>query len=389
MKKFKRIIAVILITFFGIRAPLFAGLDGSERFVFTSGIAYSSLTWNAVDSAMSPHLTWRESLSSYANMSTHDNQVLEMGHNISPGGGLINSAYSGIRDAWEGYYEPVMAGQGYHERHLSIVPLNVATAGEIRMLSFMARANVNRDAVEPFAGFQSTWVSFTHPSTAGIINGDSVRIGISGAPNFDGQLTFNNGYGKIRRGGVSKGSNYPLLEQINAAGNGSLSAMYWKVGSDAMYLNLNNAGGLNEVNIGELSQPGALIVNGLSSPNSRAFFSLHDKFGSDGDYQSFIGHNATTLFFGAPQAALTNYNDATISSGAGLALTNVGNVGIGTPSPNANAILDLTSITKAFMPPRMTTAQMNAIPNPTAGMVIYNLSFNVLYFYNGIAWGAV
>ena len=67
---------------------------------------------------------------------------------------------------------------------------------------------------------------------------------------------------------------------------------------------------------------------------------------------------------------------------------NVGNVGIGTTSPNANAILDLTSTTKAFMPPRMTTTQRNAIGTPTAGMVIYNSSTNKLNVYT-TAWEEV
>jgi hypothetical protein len=66
-----------------------------------------------------------------------------------------------------------------------------------------------------------------------------------------------------------------------------------------------------------------------------------------------------------------------------------GNVGIGTTSPNANAILDVASTTKAFMPPRMTTVQRDAIASPGAGMVIYNTTTNVLNFHNGSIWGAV
>jgi hypothetical protein len=66
-----------------------------------------------------------------------------------------------------------------------------------------------------------------------------------------------------------------------------------------------------------------------------------------------------------------------------------GNIGIGTTSPNANAILDVSSTTRAFMPPRMTTSQRDAITSPTAGMMIYNTTTNVLNFYNGTIWGAI
>jgi hypothetical protein len=65
-----------------------------------------------------------------------------------------------------------------------------------------------------------------------------------------------------------------------------------------------------------------------------------------------------------------------------------GTVGIGTATPNANAILDVSSTTKAFMPPRMTTVERDAIPSPTAGMVIYNTTTNKLNVYT-TAWEAV
>jgi hypothetical protein len=61
-------------------------------------------------------------------------------------------------------------------------------------------------------------------------------------------------------------------------------------------------------------------------------------------------------------------------------------VGIG-GTPNANAILDVQSTTKAFMPPRMTTGQRDAIPSPTEGMVIWNLTTHGLNVYNGSIWG--
>jgi hypothetical protein len=57
--------------------------------------------------------------------------------------------------------------------------------------------------------------------------------------------------------------------------------------------------------------------------------------------------------------------------------------------PNANAILDLISTTKAFMPPRMSTTQRDAIPTPTEGMIVYNLTTHAINFYNGTIWKAL
>ncbi len=74
------------------------------------------------------------------------------------------------------------------------------------------------------------------------------------------------------------------------------------------------------------------------------------------------------------------------SSNWPLALNpNGGNVGIGTSTPAASALLDVTSTTKGFLPPRMTTAQRDAI-TPVAGLMIYNTSTNIPNYYDGTEW---
>jgi uncharacterized protein (TIGR02145 family) len=46
-------------------------------------------------------------------------------------------------------------------------------------------------------------------------------------------------------------------------------------------------------------------------------------------------------------------------------------VGIGTTNPHPSAELDISSTQRGLLPPRMTFAQRNAIPNPAAGLMIY------------------
>ncbi len=70
------------------------------------------------------------------------------------------------------------------------------------------------------------------------------------------------------------------------------------------------------------------------------------------------------------------------------ASTLTGAVGVG-GTANANAILDAQSTTKAFMPPRMTTTQKNAIALPTAGMVVYDSTLGKLSVYTGSVWETV
>ena len=69
-----------------------------------------------------------------------------------------------------------------------------------------------------------------------------------------------------------------------------------------------------------------------------------------------------------------------------------GNVGVGTTAPNANALLQVYSTTKGFLPPLLTTAQETAMGTslPT-GLIVYNTdgSHNELESWNGTAWEAV
>lgn len=48
-----------------------------------------------------------------------------------------------------------------------------------------------------------------------------------------------------------------------------------------------------------------------------------------------------------------------------------GNIGIGVKAPAASAILDLTSTTRGFLPPRMTATQASAIASPAKGLMLY------------------
>ena len=61
-------------------------------------------------------------------------------------------------------------------------------------------------------------------------------------------------------------------------------------------------------------------------------------------------------------------------------------VGIGTNTPNANSILDLTATNKAFLLPRV--ASTAAIPSPINSMMIYDLSSNCIKSYENGAWSS-
>lgn len=69
-----------------------------------------------------------------------------------------------------------------------------------------------------------------------------------------------------------------------------------------------------------------------------------------------------------------------------LTATTYAQVGIGTTNPNTSAALDITSTTKGFLPPRMTTTERNAIGTPATGLVIFNTTTNGLEVKSSTGW---
>ena len=62
-------------------------------------------------------------------------------------------------------------------------------------------------------------------------------------------------------------------------------------------------------------------------------------------------------------------------------------VGIGTTSPAASSILDVTSTTRGVLVPRMTATQRGAIGTPAEGLMVYQTDAAIgLWMYIGGAW---
>ena len=100
-----------------------------------------------------------------------------------------------------------------------------------------------------------------------------------------------------------------------------------------------------------------------------------------------------TTYYPAPYG---EYDSLSIGSGYVAPVENgnlivEGNIGIGTETPHS--ILDISSTTSGFLPPRMTTADRDAIVNSPGGSIIYNTATRTLEINNGTAaspsWSAV
>ena len=74
-----------------------------------------------------------------------------------------------------------------------------------------------------------------------------------------------------------------------------------------------------------------------------------------------------------------------------LTATTYAQIGINNETPDASAVLDVTSTTAGFLMPRMTNAQRQAISNPAAGLQVFVTDFNggSVMLYNGTEWGTL
>lgn len=96
---------------------------------------------------------------------------------------------------------------------------------------------------------------------------------------------------------------------------------------------------------------------------------------------SVTGDTNTGMWF--PAADTIAFSEGGVEA---MRLDSAGRVAIGTTTPNAAAQLEVASTTRAFLPPRMTTAQRDAIASPPDGSVLYNSTIGALEVRQGGAW---
>lgn len=195
----------------------------------------------------------------------------------------------------------------------------------------------------------------------------------------------------------------PTIAQINGgtAANDDLT-LQGKTNATrtTSYVNLQPNGGF--VGIGTTTPLLALHI--ITSGGSGVFraqntqstgYTGFELYGDAGTQLAAFGTgNASAAFYPGEMYLGTNTAKAlrfyTTSSGnVRMTIAAGGEVGIGTTSPSAKSVLDLTSTTQGFLPPRMTTAQRDAITSVPEGLEIYNTTTKKKNFYNGTVWEVV
>lgn len=219
-------------------------------------------------------------------------------------------------------------------------------------------------------------------ASANIVNGTIVNDDVSGsaaiagtkiAPDFGSQNVVTTG--SVRLGGATSGS-VSFASQSDASASPQLSLTNNGDNSNSAFVVLSKRRAGNIVNNGDGAGTIAWTAFDGSTTSTIAQIAANiDAVPGAGDMPGRLTFNT------AP--AGTNV------SVARMTIKNSGNVGIGTTSPNAAALVDVASTTQGFLPPRMTTAQRDAISTPPAGLMIYNTTTNKLNVRTASSWEAV
>jgi hypothetical protein len=124
-----------------------------------------------------------------------------------------------------------------------------------------------------------------------------------------------------------------------------------------------------------------------------------------GDDSNYAALNTNKLYMSGAEAITegsgmwyssshaTRYSSFTIGSGQsvtkmGARLHTSGSWTFADTTEVTSAIVAITSTSKGFLPPRMTTAQRTAISSPAAGLIVYDTDTNKSYTYDGSTWQA-
>jgi microcystin-dependent protein len=155
--------------------------------------------------------------------------------------------------------------------------------------------------------------------------------------------------------------------------------------TDVMYLSATgNVGVGNASPTAKLEVSGQMKITGGDPGNNKVLVSDASGLGSWKDFASAnVPTGAGTLNYVAKWTPSGN------ALGSSAIFDNAAGVGIGTAAPNASLLLDMTSTTKGFAMPRMTTSQRFAIASPIDGLQVYDTDLKDYYYFNGTKWDCV
>ncbi len=289
---------------------------------------------------------------------------------------------------------------------LLITP-NVSTVISFRLLSSLGSGSVTVGGNGDFSSTGSyPWFDIQVISGNAPITGQSVDYGIvkytgneTGAltigsivqfdANASGNLNWNANKFTLKANKTYELESYLSIYQ-SAGGVAGVFQIYDYTNSaplaNGFYMSINGSGSYNP----SANGPMRAIVTPTSDITVGIKFISYYGPGSPGLIGStnYVGANAAAnqCYFIVKQIGSSAIINPWVLSGNDVYNTS-GEVGIGTLSPSASALLDVTSTNKGILIPRMTASQKNAISSPTTGLLIFQTDAPAgFYYYNGSSW---
>lgn len=203
----------------------------------------------------------------------------------------------------------------------------------------------------------------------------------------------------IRDAFIKCNDNFDELETTKISGSGTDNYVPKFNGSNAIENSQIFDNGTN-VGIGTTSPSGEFEIlrnlNGayvnsiLTNSNSNGYARQLFNIGTSGvNGQAGFSYAPNIFFKIGVQASDTNTPIIFVNNNDSerMRITSSGNVGIGTTTPDASAILHLRTNSKGFLPPTMTTGERDSIGGPADGLIIYNTDTQTInVFTNSGGW---
>jgi hypothetical protein len=217
-----------------------------------------------------------------------------------------------------------------------------------------------------------------------------------------GNITFNTSSGtgiSITSGGFNLLANKTYKLEAAVGGGATAYAYYGWVDNTNTLLPGGSIGAIIKAGNAYSDAPqDKAVVYYTPVMNSTVYLRVYNISGSITAYAPSTSTNYSSTWATIQQIGSSAIVTPWTLSGSSTYVAN-GNVGIGTSSPSASAILDLTSTSKGLLPPRVAltskTGTSSPIASPTTGLIVYNTASvgtggdavtPGYYYFNGTIW---
>ncbi len=155
-------------------------------------------------------------------------------------------------------------------------------------------------------------------------------------------------------------------------------------------------GNAANVGIGTSTPEAKLDILGLSAQllsiksSTAASGAYSQWYNSDNSIRGIVGVDGDGYSGTANQFSISTWTDHPIGFFTNtlqrMTISNSGNVGVNTSTPDNSAQLEVSSTSKGFLPPRLSSVEMFNIASPAEGLVVYNTTSKTLNVFDGTDW---